>query len=200
MSSENLTGPIRKYVKAPCFQGNARMLASPVSSFSQHDPSLPRRAFRGVPLRLLTLPPAPPDLSSLHRPSFQWLLAMSEDLYEVMFHKERLGFSVTNEEGTGTIVVNRIQDPDLLESVDSALEAKSEEERTKELVAMMMEGSAATRKPLETVKPSQQIYLGDTVLAINGAPLGWVTDHQVRLKVAELVVSVVWWKRERVRK
>lgn len=100
---------------------------------------------------------------------------MSEDRYEVTFHYEKLGFSVTNQEGTGTIIVNGIQDPWLLESVD--LRPTSEEDRATNLVALMMAGGVKfNTKPLE---PSQRIYLGDTVLAINGAPLGWVTDHQV---------------------
>jgi len=99
---------------------------------------------------------------------------MSEDRYEVTFYDEKLGFSVANQEGTGTIIVNGIQDLGLLESVD--LVSKSEEERTADLVALMMAGGVNTKL---SKKPSQRIYLGDTVLAINGAPLGWVTDHQV---------------------
>ena len=100
----------------------------------------------------------------------EWLSAMSQDLYELSFGKPKLGFSVANKEGTGTIVVNRLHDPDLLLPVESETGAEEEQAR---LVSLMMGGGAFARPP------QQRLYLGDTVVAINGAPLGWVTDHQV---------------------
>ena len=78
--------------------------------------------------------------------------------------------SRTSGMGTGTIVVNRIHDPDLLLPVESETGAEQEQAR---LVSLMMGGGAFARPP------QPRLYLGDTVVAINGAPLGWVTDHQV---------------------
>ena len=60
-------------------------------------------------------------------------------MYEVIFSKATLGFTVKNLVKEGTIVVNRI--------VDKANVGK--------------------------------IFLGDTIMAINGAPLGFVTDHKL---------------------
>ena len=79
--------------------------------------------------------------------TFDWDLAakfalvLPDGLYEVVFHKERLGFRVKNIEHLEIIVVSVILDPDL----------------------------------------QGKVHINDTVVAVNGAQLGRVKDHKVRL-------------------